>query len=155
MWRLFLRFPNFILKCLKGNQFNFLFMKEKTRMNSSLEKCENVSSLSTLLPISKNRNSGAINSNSVKTSFNSKTLNGLPLLISAENTTFASTTSNILNHFLRSLLAIDKLTSSANSSTCSFMAFDLDTIESISLNSSNFVLINLENSNYSILPRSC
>ncbi|MEK6808743.1 MAG: hypothetical protein AABY14_03595, partial [Nanoarchaeota archaeon] len=120
-------------------------IKEKIFINSSLEKCENVSILSTLLPISKNKYSGEVNSNLLRTAFNSKTNNGLPRIKSAENIVLASTMSNIPSHSLRSLLAIAKLTSSANSFTCPSVAFDLETIDSISLILSNLSLKNLEN----------
>ena len=121
--------------------------KENTLINSSLEKCENLSILSTLLPISKNKNSGDTTSNLLITLFNSKINSGLPRINNAENTVLASTTSSIPNHSLRSLLAIDKLTSSANSLTCSSVAFDLDTIDSISFILSNSLFKNLENIN--------
>ncbi len=131
----------------RGISSSSFLMNEKTVMNSSLDKSVSLSILSILLPTSKNRNSGAINSNFMRSLFNSNTLNGLPLLISAENTTLASTTNNISNHFSRSLLAIAKLTSSANSLACSSVSFDLDTIASIPLISSSSLLRNLENNN--------
>ena len=126
------------------NSISF-FINENISTNSSLEKCVNLIILSSLLPISKNRNSGAINSNFLIKELTSNTNKGLPLVKRAENTVLVSDITNILVYSLRSLLVISKPTSSASSEICFSVALDFEIMASIFLNSSNFDFRNLEN----------
>lgn len=145
---IFLASSIFSLNSLNGTSPISDLRKENTFMNSSLAKCVDLSILSIRLPISKKRNSGDTNSNVGKSLFNSKIINELPTFIREEKATFASVTIIILFYSsLRSFFVIARLTSSASSSACASVIFDLDTIVSISLNSSNFNLINRENNN--------
>jgi len=116
-------------------------IKDKVSDNSCGDKWVLDNILLNFLSISSNKNSGAVNSNLLKRLLASNTLNGLPLLINAENTTLASTTNNIV--YLPSsnfsyLLANDKLTSSANSSASFSVNSDLSTIFLILSSLSNF-----------------
>src|SRR3990167_1356400 len=95
-----------------------LFKNEKISDISSFDSLLFASSLSILLPISKNKNSGATNSNNPTILFNMNTSNGLPLIYKEENTVFVSTTTSTNYHFFeRSLFARATPTSSESPST--------------------------------------
>src|SRR3989344_2115596 len=134
------------LNVARGISSISFFINENTSMKFSFEYCEHFSILSTLFPISKNKNSGAIHSNDPSKELSSKNNNGLPLVNKAEKTILVSTTSSILPHFFNILFTIAERTSSESRSTSSFVALEAATILSIFRTSSSLVETNLAKS---------
>ncbi len=130
-------------------------------LNSSFDNLVSSNTLDLLFLISSSRNSGAIRLNLLKMILNNNDVKETPLLIKDDMMTLASIINlDDISHPLESLeyleynlsypLANDVLTSLANSSACSSVNFDLDTIclNSIALDSLSFnkLVTNIDNS---------
>src|SRR3989344_110169 len=134
-------FDNLFKNPEDGTNVICFFMNSSELFNSSFESRVSDNNLSIFLSSSDAINSGAMNSNLLNSLLYSNTSKLLPFFISAENTTFTSTTRSI-GYFpdfnnLEYLSASDKLTSSDNFSACSSVNFDLETIRFIRAISSN------------------
>lgn len=134
-------------KCDFGMKVICLRINSRTSSNSSSDNLdlENISFL--CFSSSINKNSGATNSNLLKTLFTANTLKESPLPNNHDSTTLTSTTINILNQSgLRYLCDKEVLILSENSSTSFSVSLDLDTILFNLAISSNSDLSSLLNS---------